>query len=193
MSRSPSTSYHHGDLRGALVDAAVALVEEHSPARLSLREVARAAGVSHAAPYHHFSDRGDLLKAAGDRCMGDFLAAQESAVAAHDDPDARLVALGEAYVGYAAAHPHAFALVFDPELCPPGDPSPERAVLITRNEELLAACVVDLLVARGRDVGHAPALANALWGTVHGLAALVGDGHLPLDAVGPALEARLTL
>lgn len=193
MSRSTATTYHHGDLRAALVDAAVTLVEEQSPARLSLREVARAAGVSHAAPYHHFSDRGDLLKAAGDRCMADFLAAQEAAVAAHDDPDARLVALGDAYVGYAAAHPHAFALVFDPELCPPGDPSPERAVLIRRNEELLAACVTDLLTARGAGLDRAPALADALWGTVHGLAALVGDGHLPRDAVRPALEARLGL
>lgn len=193
MSRSPSATYHHGDLRDALVEAAVSLVEAHSPARLSVREVARAAGVSHAAPYHHFSGRGDLLRAAGDRCMADFLTAQESAVAAQDDPDARLVALGEAYVGYAAAHPHAFALVFDAELCPPGDPSPERAVLITRNEELLAACVADLVSARGGDLAAAPALADALWGTVHGLAALVGDGHLPLAAVRPALEARLSL
>jgi len=192
VSRS-AAGYHHGDLRTALVDAAVTLVEEQSPARLSLREVARAAGVSHAAPYHHFADRGELLKAAGDRCMSDFLAAQEAAVAAQGGADARLVALGEAYVGYAAAHPHAFALVFDAELCPPGDPSPERAVLITRNEELLAACVRDLLAERGRDPAAAPALADALWGTVHGLAALVGDGHLPRDAVRPALEARLGL
>ncbi|GAA4823229.1 TetR/AcrR family transcriptional regulator [Nocardioides caeni] len=188
MSRSAS-GYHHGDLRRALVAAGVTLLDEQPPGRISLREVAREAGVSHAAPYHHFGDRGDLLKAVGDECMRDFLDRQESAVAAENDPAARLVALGEAYVAYAADRPHAFALIFDPELCPPGDASPERAPLIARNEELLAECVVAWLEGRGEALTDAASLAAALWGTVHGLAGLVSEGHLARDQVMPALQA----
>lgn len=191
MSRSEG-HYHHGDLRRALVDAAVAMVEDQHPSRLSLRGVARAAGVSHAAPYHHFEDRGDLLKAVGDQCMQEFLDAQEAAVAVHDDPAERLVALGEAYVGYAARRPHAFALIFDPELCPPATPGPVRGPLIARNEELLAECVAAYLAARGRSPDLVAPTATAMWGTVHGLAALVGEGHLALDAVPGALRALVS-
>ncbi|MDN4173135.1 TetR/AcrR family transcriptional regulator [Nocardioides sp. SOB77] len=188
MSRS-SSGYHHGDLRRALVEAGSALLEEQPPARISLREVARKAGVSHAAPYHHFGDRGGLLKAVGDECMRDFLDRQEAAAAAAADPAERLVALGAAYVSFADERPHAFALVFDPELCPPDDPSPERAPLIARNEQLLAECVAAWLEYRGRSQEDLEALAAALWGTVHGLAALVGEGQLALEQVGPALRA----
>ncbi|MBC2958885.1 TetR/AcrR family transcriptional regulator [Nocardioides deserti] len=188
MSRS-STGYHHGDLRRALLEAGAALLEEQAPARVSLREVARRAGVSHAAPYHHFGDRGGLLKAIGDACMGDFLARQEDAAAAEGDPADRLVALGEAYVSFAAERPHAFALVFDPELCPPQDPSPERAPLIARNEDLLAECVAAWLTARGRGLEDLEALSTAFWGAVHGLAALVGEGQLGREQVAPALRA----
>ncbi|MDN4163089.1 TetR/AcrR family transcriptional regulator [Nocardioides abyssi] len=188
MSRS-SSAYHHGDLRRALVDAGTALLEEQSPTNVSLREVARRAGVSHAAPYHHFGDRGGLLKAIGDGCMRDFLDRQEAAAAAEADPAERLVALGEAYVSFAAERPHAFALVFDPELCPPQDPSPERAPLIARNEELLAECVAAWLTHRDRGPEDLEALATAFWGTVHGLAALVGEGQLDRGQVAPALHA----
>lgn len=190
MSRSAS-DYHHGDLRRALVAAGSALLDDRPATRVSLREVAREAGVSHAAPYHHFEDRGDLLKAVGDACMHDFLDRQETAVAGESDPAERLVALGQAYVSYAAERPHAFALIFDPELCPPHDPSPERAPLIARNEELLAECVVAWLTSRQRSSTEVDALSTALWGAVHGLAALVGEGHLEQDHVAPAIRALL--
>lgn len=189
VSRSADASYHHGDLRRALVAAGASLLDDRPPARISLREVAREAGVSHAAPYHHFEDRGDLLKAVGDECMRDFLDRQEAAVAAEADPADRLVALGEAYVSFAAERPHAFALIFDPVLCPPHDPSPERTPLIARNEELLADCVAGWLRTRQRTMDDVEALSVALWGTVHGLAALVGEGQLRLEHVGPALRA----
>ncbi|MCR6032060.1 TetR family transcriptional regulator [Nocardioides sp. zg-579] len=188
MSRS-SSGYHHGDLRRALLDAGTELLEEQAPARVSLREVARRAGVSHAAPYHHFGDRGGLLKAIGDACMADFLARQEGAAAAESDPAERLVAVGEAYVSFAAERPHAFALVFDPELCPPQDPGPERGPLIARNEALLAECVAAWLADRGRAAEDLEALGTAFWGTVHGLATLVGERQLERAQVGPALRA----
>ena len=95
MSRSSPRSaggYHHGNLQAALEDAALDLLETTSAAKISLREVARRAGVSHNAPYHHFGDRAALLGALGVRGMAALLAAQEEAVGCgrrHRRPGAR--------------------------------------------------------------------------------------------------------
>ncbi len=188
VSRSGSR-YHHGNLQAVLEDAALSLLETQPAARISLREVARRAGVSHNAPYHHFGDRAALLHALGVRAMRELVAAQEAAVECCEDPVDRVRALGAAYVGYAADHPQAFALVFDPEYCAPGDPDADMAPLITRNEELLAREVAALVQQpgfRGRDP---QALAAALWATVHGMAELVMLGHLPREAAEPGLAA----
>lgn len=190
VSRS-SPAYHHGNLQAALEDAALELLENQPAARISLREVARRAGVSHNAPYHHFGDRAALLGALGVRAMADLLAAQEEAVARTSGPVERVRALGAAYVGYAAAHPQAFALIFDPEYCAAGQPSQEMAPLIARNEELLGGQVA-ALVEEPRFAGSDPtALAASLWSTVHGMATLVVLGHLPREAAEPALVALL--
>ena len=185
--------YHHGHLRQALLDAAFALLGRHAAAQLSLREVARAAGVSHAAPYHYFTDRDALLKAVGTECMRRFLQAQRDAVARHRAPVDRLLALGLAYVDFAHAQPNAVALVFDAQLCPPGAPNAESAPLIAANEALLRDCVAALQQADGVPDVDGDALGAALWGTVHGLAQLVMAGHLPRQAVEPALRALLGL
>lgn len=188
MSRSTG-GYHHGNLQAALEDAALDLLETTSAAKISLREVARRAGVSHNAPYHHFGDRAALLRALGVRGMADLLAAQEEAVAAADGPVERVRALGLAYVRYAAAHPQAFALVFDPDYCAAGSPSEEMAPLITRNEDLLGGEVEALVREPGYEGRDPIALSAALWSTVHGMAQLVTLGHLPLEAAEPALDA----
>ena len=190
MSRSSAT-YHHGNLQAALEDAALELLESQPAGRISLREVARRAGVSHNAPYHHFGDRAALLGALGVRAMADLLAAQEKAVAGAAGPVERVRALGTAYVGYAVAHPQAFSLIFDPEYCAAGEPSEQMAPLIARNEELLGG-EVEALVTEPRFAGADPAaLAASLWSTVHGMAVLMVLGHLPAEAAEPALEALL--
>lgn len=190
-STDPTRPYHHGNLRPALLDAAFALLAERPAPALSLREVARAAGVSHAAPYHYFPDRDSLLKAVSTECMQRFLQAQQDAVAGASAPLDRLIALGLAYVRFAHEQPNAFALVFDAQLCPPGHPNAESAPLIAANEALLRDCVLALLAADGAPPALAEALSPALWGTVHGLAQLVTGGHLPMAAVEPALRALL--
>ncbi|MFT3779753.1 MAG: TetR/AcrR family transcriptional regulator [Ottowia sp.] len=183
--------YHHGNLRQALLDAAFGLLATRPAAQLSLREVARAAGVSHAAPYHYFADRDALLKAVGTECMRRFLHAQQAAVEHESAPVQRLLALGLAYVGFAHAQPNAFALVFDAQLCPPGAPNAESAPLIAANEALLRDCVAAMQQADDLPDVDGDALGAALWGTVHGLAQLVMAGHLPMQAVEPALRALL--
>lgn len=190
VSRSTS-AYHHGSLAPALVDSALELLTEVPPARISLREVARRAGVSHNAPYHHFGDRAGLLGAVGVRAMADLVEVQERAVAAEQGPVDRLSAMFAAYVDFAAEHPQAFALIFDPEYCAAGSPSDGMAPLIARNEELLGREVADL-VTTPRFAGRDPqALAAGLWATVHGMSDLVVLGHLPRTAATPAFRALL--
>src|ERR1700689_3265881 len=100
--KQPKTShppaYHHGDLRRALIDAALALVTEYQDWTFSLREIARRAGVSHNAPYNHFADADALLiaiAAAGFERMREHLSAAVSGVAS---PDEALLACGRAYI-----------------------------------------------------------------------------------------------
>lgn len=185
MSRSEGR-YHHGNLRPVLTAAALEVLEAEGVASISLREVARRAGVSHNAPYHHFGDRAGLLAAAGAEAMRQFLAAQRRAYESRPEPRQALVAMGVAYVEWAVAHPGAFGVIYDPEICRPGSPSSQMAPLIEENERLLGAAVTAAYPDLHDD--EAEALEAALWGTVHGLAELVIAEHLPRAAVAPALE-----
>lgn len=181
--------YHHGQLREALLDAAAQLLEQQGT-QFSLREVARQAGVSHAAPYHHFEDKHQLLEALAERCMKDFSQAQTAAAQA-STPRARLIGLGTAYIEYAAAHPNAFQLIFNPELCRPGQTSVLTPYI--QADHALLAEVLDQAIQAGDLPGHAPeALGTALWGTVHGLAHLVLLGQLNLRDVPAVLDSLFT-
>src|ERR1700742_2861092 len=97
--------YHHGDLSRALVDAARRILEAEGPSALSLRAVAREAGVSPAAPYHHFKDKTELLEAVAhvgwDALTGAFIAARRNAA----DPAQALGNIGVAYVNFARDNP----------------------------------------------------------------------------------------
>lgn len=188
VSRS-KPGYHHGDLVAALEEAAFALLAEQGHAGLSLREVARRAGVSHNAPYHHFGDRTALLHHLAEASMARLLAAQQQALDDAADADAveRAVALGTAYTGWALEHPNAFAVVFDPAICVPGHPTGAMGPLIAENERILAETIAALL---GRDDQGVAAV--AAWSTVHGLAQLVTAGHVPAQAVEPAIRSLMT-
>ncbi|ATQ42229.1 TetR/AcrR family transcriptional regulator [Caulobacter mirabilis] len=105
--------YHHGDLRRALVEAARRILENEGPSALSLRAVAREAGVSPAAPYHHFKDKGELLDAVahvGWDMLGDEMRA--SRAAAVDDRQA-MTEIGVAYVRFAQKHPALYRVMYD--------------------------------------------------------------------------------
>lgn len=186
---SSRSSYHHGNLAEELERAALDLLDQHSAAELSLRAVARQAGVSHNAPYHHFGDRQQLLKRVAERAMADHLDAQERAVAEITDPRERLIALGVAYVTHAAEHPHAFNAIFDPDICVPGAPSERMAPLIKRNEDLLDSLVRDM--CPGKSEAEIGALGAGLWGAAHGMATLVVAGHLPVEVAPHALRSLL--
>jgi AcrR family transcriptional regulator len=105
----PKRGYHHRDLRRALVDAALAVLPEVGPERLSLRDIARRAGVSAAAPYHHFADKEALVAAVAGECAQLQLDALEAAVAeAGEDQRRRFQLTGIEYIRFAVTHPAHF-------------------------------------------------------------------------------------
>jgi AcrR family transcriptional regulator len=181
---SSKGGYHHGDLAHALEDAAMQLLERMPAADISLREVARAANVSHNAPYHHFADRLGLLKVLAERSMADLVAQVQAAGARATTPRAALTAGGEAYIRFAVEHPHAFDAVYDPTVCVPGSPTETMAPLIAALEGALAAAAEAAGLDRPTDV-------IALWGLIHGLGTLAAAGHFGLDDALAAFSAAL--
>jgi AcrR family transcriptional regulator len=160
--------YHHGDLRRALLAAAVQAVEEAGPAALSLRDLARRAGVSHAAPAHHFGDKVGLLTALATQGF-DLLA--DALNETGDD----LLAAGVAYVEFAVRHPAHFQVMFRPELHRADDA--ELAAARGRAGAALRAGVA------GLPAGDPDQDALAAWSIAHGFATLWLAGALP-DRVG---------
>ncbi|MEV5569282.1 TetR/AcrR family transcriptional regulator [Spirillospora sp. NPDC052269] len=169
-----SSSYHHGDLRRTVLSAAVAAIEESGPSGWSLRELARRAGVSHAAPAHHFGDKAGLLTALAAEGF-DLLAA--ALTEAGDD----LLDLGVAYVRFAAEHRAHFEVMFRPELYRADDPE------VTAAGDRTAA-LLDRAVGAGSPDSDA---ALAAWSIAHGFAGLWLSGALPPNlAEDPATAAR---
>ncbi|HEY4020123.1 MAG TPA: TetR/AcrR family transcriptional regulator [Pseudonocardiaceae bacterium] len=171
-------SYHHGDLRAACLHAARELLEEDGSAALSLRAVARRAGVSPTAPYRHFADREALVSsvaAEGYRELAEKLAAAHPAPSTHDD----LAAVAVAYVRFAMEHPAVFRVMF----VEPCDPSSDERVAVTAAiRDYLSSIVLRVFPGAAPD-----ALSTAVWALVHGLAFLHLDGRL--DAATPDVVA----
>lgn len=176
--KKEQTPYHHGDLRAALLAAAAKLLDDGGTEAVSLRECARRAGVSHAAPYRHFPTKEALLFALADEGFGWLADAGERAMRAIPEgkPIERLDAYGVAYVHFALAHPARFRLMFAAALDPP--PGTE-AVSGGRAYEILRNCVQAVF----GDVDDLDAAAAAYWSLPHGLAMLILDGRIPSERV----------
>ena len=181
---SDDRPYHHGDLRAALLAAAEAELAEVGVEGFSLRKVARRAGVSHAAPAHHFGDVGGLLTALAAEGYRRFLATQgrHEAVAA-PDAAAQLVAAGQGYVAFAMERPALFRLLF-------GSSRPDYDA-----PDLQAAAgaayghLVDQVTAAG---GQTLTDVAAVWAIAHGLADLMAAGRLkPLAALDENARAEV--
>ena len=186
-------SYHHGDLRATLLRVGLELVAEKGINGFTLREVARRAGVSHAAPYHHFPDRGALVRAIVAESYTDLAAALESSAAdAGADPVERLQAMGEGYVGFALANPDRYRLMFRTELAGEGAETEEVDRAGADAFRALVAAVEQAhdagRLAPDIDVGTASA---ACWTTVHGVSSLLLDGALGVPADQPGRGRQL--
>lgn len=163
--------YHHGDLRRALLDAALLEVEAVGPSRLSLREVARRAGVSHAAPAHHFGDKTGLFTALA--AEGFTLLAAGTASASEED--GALLGTALAYVRFAVGHRAHFEVMWRPDLLRRDDP--ELVAARSRSFDVFYRTVAESIPsARGDDFQGAVA---AAWSMVHGFATLWLAGNFP--------------
>ncbi len=171
--------YHHGALRPALLEAAVGLIAERGPAAVSLRELARRTGVSHAAPAHHFGDKAGLLTAVA---VAGFDLLADALREAHETTGS-LLEVGVAYVRFAVTHPAHFEVMFRPDLLRRDDPS--LAAAGERAAGLLAGAVGGETTA---GPGEPLRAAIAAWSLVHGLATLHLHGNLPPE-LGDDAEA----
>ncbi len=155
-----SRPYHHGDLGKALREAASAILESEGLEALSLRSVARRAGVSHAAPYRHYLNREALLADVAVAGFEQLRADLVQAAAAPGQEADRIAHIGAAYIRFAAQHGGLLRLMFGPQL-------PNRAEF-----PALAAAADAIGEEIGKTLGD-PALGLAVWATVHGLAMLI--------------------
>lgn len=170
-------TYHHGALREALLDASLQLIEAEGIGAVSLRRVAREAGVSPGAPYHHFADRAALLASLSARgyqlVTDDFAAARATA----GSPVQALTAIIRAYVGFAQRQPAYFRLMFRPELWDPAKHPETKAAMHAASwhlEEAVRDCVATGVIPPERS----DALELAVWSLGHGLASLWLDGMI---------------
>jgi AcrR family transcriptional regulator len=174
--------YHHGDLRQALLTAAEAELAERGMEAFSLRSVAKRAGVSHAAPAHHFGDVQGLLTALAAEGFRRFVAAMQAREADTADPRERAVAAGLGYLDFALDRPTLFRLIFaskKPDFC---------------DAELFDAgnAAYQHLVGLVSGIGGSTADIAALWAMAHGIADLSAGQRLKmLDGLDPAARTAL--
>lgn len=171
-SKGPQRRYHHGDLRTALVAEGLKLVESAGAEAISLREVARAVGVSATSVYRHFPDKRALMTALaqeGVRRLGEAQHAAAAAAVAEGGTEA-FSAVGCAYVRFALANPGLFRLTFTYPGIDIGDPTSDAAASLLHDHALA--------LAHG-DERQARIVALRAWALVHGLALLMLDGRVP--------------
>ncbi|RUV17732.1 TetR/AcrR family transcriptional regulator [Mesorhizobium sp. M7A.F.Ca.MR.245.00.0.0] len=192
MQDAPNRPYHHGDLRRAVIETALDMLREEKGWQFTLREVARRAGVSHAAPYKHFPDKAALLT---ELAMIGFDRLRESLSAAKPKTPKSLrdeiTPIANAYVAFGADNPALYRLMFSA--------GEEKAAGMHLNERALAVFDVALeILRRGQTAGSIrkrpiEGQAAAWWGLIHGMTMLAIDGLLVPEKVGSApLDAALS-
>lgn len=168
-------TYHHGDLRQALLSASLELIEEGGVQALSLRGAARKAGVSSGAPYHHFANRGALLRAIaedGFAILADRIDARREGVT---DPSERLAACGLAYIAFARECPAHFKVMFRPELMDPDAEASRPGDCVFKR---LVEGVTEAQAAGCAPPGDPERIILTAWSVAHGLSSLLVDGPL---------------
>jgi AcrR family transcriptional regulator len=179
--------YHHGDLRRALLDASLELISKEGFAALSLREVARRAGVTHAAPYRHFADKEALLAAVAEEGFRAMTARMRQVMAREPTPMRRLMACGVAYVLFAVENAAHFRVMFGPHFTRPLVPSDAQEA--GNSFKVLMDAILEAQRAGEIREGEPQALALTCWSLVHGLASLWVDGLLAHTGMSMGVEA----
>ncbi len=174
--------YHHGDLRRAIVQAALEILRETQSLEFSLRELARRADVSHNAPYKHFADKRELLAAVSAAGFEILAKRMTSEIAGLSRPREQLFAMLRAYIDHGVENPALYSLMFGSYL---GGPERSRPAIELAEAEKAKSLLAGVIVAGGlgRAIPDAPRnerkIAGAIlacWSLVHGLTLLLADG-----------------
>jgi AcrR family transcriptional regulator len=188
--QSERRRYHHGSLRSALIEAAARLASEVGASAVTLRETARRAGVTQAAPYHYFRSKSALLAAVaeeGFRLLDDALGAGGSA---NMTAEGRLTGMLVAYLRFALERPHYFHVMFRARSAK-SEAHPALMLAANRTIDRLVEAVRDARIAAGHDDLDPAAAAILIWSVPHGLSSLYLDGPLAYHAVTPVMIERL--
>lgn len=178
--------YHHGNLREALLQAAIRLIAEVGPTAFTLREVARRAGVSHNAPYRHFHDRDDLMAAVAAEGFRELTRTMIEAASSKTDALDRLKHAGLGYVTFALRRPEHFTVMFDAPVSERKHPDSAAA-----GEEAFATLqsfVKDWHDARRLTSDDLRQMSLLAWTMVHGIAKLAITGRLPFRSNSEVLQ-----
>ena len=197
MTAEPRVSYHHGDLKEALLTAAETLLEESGVQGLTLRACARRAGVSHAAPKHHFADVSALISEVAargyDRLTDALRTAREETGEA---PEARLVAVAVTYIGFARRHPDLFRVMFRWDAM-----AADNETLRLAATRTFAEMTSSVTAQRGADEVSEETLQSRIkerglqddvvlaWSQIHGYAQLLLEGQFDRFAEAEGLDA----
>jgi AcrR family transcriptional regulator len=185
------SSYHHGDLRAALVKAAAAQIERGGYESLSLRELAESVAVSRAAPYRHFADRRALLAAVAADGFKRLTTVYRKAMRSGKTPRDRLAAAGRGYLGFATERPQMFRLMFVSDLLGEGTVAPDAALVDAASEcyfvfESIVAATLDNPSDRA-----VKAAAIKIMSTGFGFALLRMNNRLTPFMYGPLKQSEL--
>ena len=172
--------YHHGNLKAALIQAALALISQVGPQAFTLREVARRAGVSHNAPYRHFRDKDELLAVVAVEGFERLTAAMKRSAARGSNPAERFRLCGRGYVSFALRWPEHFLVMFD--LPSSQEKYPEYADAGDEAFATLLTFIVECQEAGVLTAGDPKPLALMAWSMAHGIAKLAASNHLPFRA-----------
>jgi AcrR family transcriptional regulator len=187
LRRKPG-QYHHGQLKEALISAGRTLLEQRGLHGFTLRECARRARVSHAAPAHHFHSVGDLLAEIAARGFDDLTAAMDAAAADIGDAAERLVALGRGYVGFALSNKAVFQLMFNGDVHSEHN---ERVASAAKAAYARLTGAISSVIPEGSPAAQ-QAMADLAWASVHGFAILVlGEQLGRAGPADPTFEHRL--
>jgi AcrR family transcriptional regulator len=168
-------SYHHGDLRNALLEAALELVRDRRSTHFSLRDLAQRVGVTQSAIYRHFNDLDDLLSTLCREGFDAFAEIERQVIADSPDPSVRLRGLVRAYIHFATSNPAYFRIMFDSGFANRPENIGRAGPTFKYLEDVIAE------IGGGRDGAFEKAV--AIWASIHGLSALMLSGQL-----GPVLK-----
>ena len=175
----PIKKYHHGDLKNAIIQAGVKILSKEGVVGLSLRKVAKKAGVSHSAPYAHFTDKQALIAAISTEGFKQLYSEIDLAVSPHtSDPKRQLMEGAWAYVQFAINNPDTFHIMFSSVLEKEKD-YPAFVEISRKNYERVVDIVRACQAAGTLRAAPPEVMALSVWGQLHGISSLILEGQVP--------------